>query len=104
MRSIAALAAAVTLGLAAPAAAEERVAAPRPVKVPAAESKVDVNAASETELATVPGIGASLARRIVAFREQHGPFVDVDGLLKVQGIGEKSLEKLRPDLTAGKAR
>ena len=69
-----------------------------------ADRPVDVNAASEAELTSVPGIGESLARRIVEFREKNGPFKAVDDLLKVQGIGEKSLPKLRPYLTVGKAR
>lgn len=63
---------------------------------------VDVNAADEARLQTVPGIGPALAKRIVEFRAQHGPFKNVDDLLKVRGIGEKSLAKLRPFLTVGK--
>ncbi len=65
---------------------------------------VDVNAATEQELTAVPGIGKSIARRIVEFREKNGPYQRVDDLLKVQGIGEKSLQKLRPYVTAGKTR
>jgi comEA protein len=72
---------------------------------PAAESKpVDINAAASDDLEAVPGIGKSLATRIVAFREKNGAFKSVDELLKVQGIGEKSLEKLRPYVTVGKAK
>ena len=63
-----------------------------------------MNAASETELVGVPGIGASLAKRIVEFRDKNGPYQRVEDLLKVQGIGEKSLQKIRPHLTVGKAR
>jgi competence protein ComEA len=57
---------------------------------------IDLNRATVEELETVPGIGAVMAQRIVDFREQHGRFGRVDDLLKVRGIGEKSLEKLRP--------
>jgi competence protein ComEA len=63
---------------------------------------VDVNSATEQQLVEVPGIGEGLARRIVQFREKNGPYQRIEDLLKVQGIGEKSLEKLRPYLTAGK--
>ena len=71
----------------------------------AAQTKpVDLNAAGEAELQSVPGIGKSLATRIVQFREKNGAFKSVDDLLKVQGIGEKSLEKLRPFLTVSKAK
>ncbi len=80
----------------------------RAEKAPAAavtqESAVDVNTASEQQLMSVPGIGESLAKRIVQFRDKNGRFDKVDDLMKVQGIGEKSIEKLRPYLTAAKAR
>jgi competence protein ComEA len=72
-------------------------AAPPAASAPAV-APVDVNAASVDQLVTVPGIGKSLAQRIVDFRQKNGPFKSVDELLKVQGIGEKSLEKLRPHL------
>jgi len=51
---------------------------------------------------TVRGIGETLAKRIVAFREEHGPYSRTEDLMKVQGIGEKSLEKIRPHVTVGK--
>ncbi len=65
---------------------------------------VDVNTATEAELVTVPGIGKALAQRIVEFREKNGPFAKIDDLIKVRGIGEKSLQRLRPYLTVGKNR
>ncbi len=60
---------------------------------------VDVNTATAEELQSVPGIGETLAKRIVEFREEHGPFEKVDDLLNVRGIGVASLDKLRPFLT-----
>ncbi len=60
--------------------------------------------ATEAELVTVPGIGKALAQRIVEFREKNGPFAKIDDLIKVRGIGEKSLQRLRPYLTVGKNR
>ena len=65
---------------------------------------VDINTAGSAELESVPGIGKSLSQRIVAFREKNGAFQSVDDLLKVQGIGEKSIQKLRPYLTVAKAK
>ena len=59
-------------------------------------TQVDINKASVEQLVTIPGVGEATARRIVAFREEHGPFRRVEDLMKVKGIGEKSLEKLRP--------
>ena len=65
---------------------------------------VDINTADSAALQSVPGIGKSLSQRIVAFREKNGPFQSVDDLLKVQGVGEKSIQKLRPYLTVAKAK
>lgn len=64
--------------------------------------QVDLNKASPEELAKVPGIGPVLAKRIVEFREKEGPYQRVEDVLKVRGIGEKSLERMRPHLTVGK--
>ena len=91
--SLALAAVALTAAPVIPAAAAEAQAKP-----------VDLNAAGADELASVPGIGKSLAARIVAFREKNGAFKSVDDLLKVQGIGEKSLEKLRPFVTVAKGK
>jgi len=62
-------------------------------------TKVNINAASSDELQNVPGIGATLAERIVAFRTEHGPFKTPDDLTQVRGIGEKNLVKLLPWLS-----
>lgn len=64
----------------------------------ALEFTVDVNAAGETELAQLPGIGPALARRIVDHRASAGPFRAADDLLDVPGIGPATLEALRPHL------
>ena len=63
---------------------------------------VDVNSASAADLEKLPGIGPALAKRIVEFREKNGPFQSVDDLIKVQGIGEKSLARFREFVTASK--
>jgi len=63
-------------------------------------SRVNVNTASADELATLPGIGPSYAKRIVDYREKNGPFKRVEDLLNVQGIGEKTLEKIRDKVVA----
>lgn len=68
------------------------------------ESLVDINTAGVEELMDVPGIGQVIAQRIVEYRDKNGPYASVDDLLKVQGIGEKSLARIRERLTAGKAR
>ena len=57
---------------------------------------VDLNLSSRIELQALPGIGVTLAERIVAYRSNHGDFQDVDDLVKVPGIGKKRLKKLEP--------
>jgi competence protein ComEA len=60
---------------------------------------VNINTAGLEELESLPGIGPSLGQRIIDYREQHGPFHSVDDLDDVSGIGEKTLEDLRPLVT-----
>ncbi len=57
---------------------------------------VDLNSASKAELANLPRVGEKLAERIVERREELGGFRSVDDLLGVKGIGEKTLDKMRP--------
>jgi competence protein ComEA len=60
--------------------------------------KVDVNRATAEELQRLPGVGAAMAARILATREEK-PFRTVDDLRRVRGIGAKTLERLRPLVT-----
>ena len=62
-------------------------------KAPPAQP-VDINAADATQLESLPGIGASLAGRIVAFRELNGPFRSADELLDVAGMTDRRLDAL----------
>jgi competence protein ComEA len=59
---------------------------------------IDLNKANSEQLQTIRGIGPSLARRIIQFRKENGSFKRVEDLLKVRGIGEKSLAKISPYL------
>ena len=60
---------------------------------------LDINTATAEELETVPHIGPTLAERIIEYRQEHGPFHQVDDLLAVKGIGKALLEKIKPYLT-----
>jgi comEA protein len=62
------------------------------------QDQVEINSATVEDLQKVPGIGPTLAGRIVEFREEHGPFERIEDLLNVQGIGERTLERMRPYL------
>lgn len=59
---------------------------------------LDLNAATAEQLDELPGIGPALAARIVAFRDEHGPFEQVEQLGEVKGIGARTMGKLRPYL------
>lgn len=62
---------------------------------------LNLNTASQTELTRLPGIGETKAAAIVAWRQEHGSFQTVEDLMAVDGIGEKTLENLRPYVTVG---
>jgi DNA uptake protein ComE-like DNA-binding protein len=64
----------------------------------AAFQPLDVNRASEPELARLPGVGPALASRIVAAR----PFADVDELRRVKGVRRATLERLRLHVIVGR--
>lgn len=55
---------------------------------------MDINTAESTELASLPGIGPVLARRIVEEREVRGPFRSIDDLRRVRGIGPRLLRQI----------
>ena len=60
---------------------------------------VNLNTASVAELEKLPGVGATTAARIIEYRQKKGPFKKIEELMNVQGIGEKSFLKLKPQLT-----
>jgi competence protein ComEA len=61
-----------------------------------AQFQVDINTAELAELKQLPGIGDALGQRIIDVRKNSGPFITVDDLRRVKGIGPKILERLRP--------
>jgi len=74
-------------------------AGPAPAKAaPALEGVVNLNTATEAELTLLPRVGEVVARRIIVFREQHGPFQRSEDLMNIQGIGEKTFNRLQPYL------
>ncbi len=59
------------------------------------DGKIHINTADEKKLDELPGVGPIMAKRIVEYRNEHGPFESVDDLAKVRGIGPEKLAKIR---------
>jgi competence protein ComEA len=60
---------------------------------------VNINRATKSELDSLTGIGPVIATRIISYRNQNGAFLTIEDLLKVSGIGEKTLERIRSRIT-----
>ncbi len=63
------------------------------------KAQVDINKASVDELVTLPKIGPKIAEQIVKYRQEHGPFRTIEDLKAIKGIGDKTIEALRPMIT-----
>ena len=83
--------------------ARRRSRKPRPESSENVAASVDINRASADDLAGLPGLGESLAERIVAFRAENGPFSNADELLDVAGVTEQRVARFEPYLTFGAA-
>ena len=59
---------------------------------------VEINHASKNELQSIKGIGPKKAQRIIDYRKKHC-FQSVDELVKIRGIGKKTLEKIKPQIS-----
>ena len=62
-------------------------------------SIVNINKASEVELQTLPGIGASIAGRIIEYRETNGKFKSIEDIKNVSGIGEAKFDSIKDFIT-----
>lgn len=60
---------------------------------------VNINTASASELDTLPGIGPSYAKAIIDYRTKNGPFIRLEDIQQVKGIGPKTFEKLKNKIT-----
>jgi competence protein ComEA len=58
-------------------------------------SAININTASTRELETLPGIGQGIAERIIAHRQQYGPFRRPEHLMMVRGISDRKFRELR---------
>ena len=60
---------------------------------------VDINRGTKAEFDSLTGIGPVIAARIISYRNQNGPFMNIEDLLMVSGIGVKTLSRIKPRLT-----
>ena len=63
--------------------------------------KININHAGVNELIQLPGIGEELAKRIIAYRTEHGPYTCAEDLLNVNGIGPVRLKQIQTHITIG---
>ena len=68
---------------------------------PLAHAQVDINRATYEELVTVPGLGPSIAARIIYARQEKGHFDSLDDLRKIKKFSKKSFSRAAPHLTLG---
>lgn len=68
---------------------------PPPVK------PLNINIASQSELESLPGIGSVIARRIIEYRLEFGPFEKIEEIQAVEGIGEAKFDQIKDSITVG---
>jgi competence protein ComEA len=104
MRRFTCALAAVCLSLVVSLAAQEQPAParrggtqkPRAAAAASPSAPVNLNTATEAQIASLPGVGPKAAQRIVEYRQKNGGFKKIEELMNVKGIGEKSFLKLKP--------
>ena len=64
-------------------------------------AKININTASADELSILPGLGTEISERIIAYRQKHGPFLSIDEITNVDGIGDKKFEAIKDYITVG---
>ena len=62
---------------------------------------IDINTASQAELESLPGIGPTTAQKIIEYRDENGPFVSIEDIINVSGIGPGTYERIKDLITVG---
>ena len=63
------------------------------------ELSININTAEAQELCLLPGVGETIAARIIDYRKAHGPFNNTDEIMNVSGIGAKTYEEIKSYIT-----
>ena len=63
------------------------------------EEKININTATQTELETLPGVGPSLALKILNYRKENGKFKTIEEIQNVSGVGENKYEEIKEKIT-----
>jgi competence protein ComEA len=82
-----------------PRLGEESLPVQPPSRLSEVGGQVNLNTADVAVLETLPGIGPVLAQRIVDYRQEHGTFAQVEDLMNVSGIGQRTFDNLRDLIT-----
>lgn len=82
-----------------PRLGEENLPAPVPAGRPASPAKVNINLADSAALQSLPGIGPSLAQRILEYRQTNGRFAQIEDIMEVSGIGPATFAKIQELIT-----
>jgi len=64
-------------------------------RAPPKEEKININTANKQDLIALPGIGETLAQRIIDYRNTHGPFKSIEEVMKIKGIGQGTFNKIK---------
>jgi competence protein ComEA len=65
------------------------------------DGKININTATRSELMDLTGVGEVIAGRIIDYRTQHGPFMKIEDIMNVSGIGERRYEAIQDKITVG---
>jgi competence protein ComEA len=76
-----------------PASRSQGLELPEP-GTPTATGPININSATQDELETLPGIGPTIAQRIILYRETNGAFTSIEDIQMVEGIGQKKFEAI----------